>query len=125
MSKGYKFAVSGGKVFDNVALVTGDYYSPVISLVDGNIMSVFLRLTSTSSLNATCILQVTNIPNPDESSDADWATSTQMSFTAATGTTIQQFKSSNGLHGALYRLKISHGSGTGVADAWTCNKKQR
>lgn len=91
-------------------------YSPVLNMSYADRASFQLFWTSTSALNAACILQASCKADADETTDDDWETVAGVSFTGAAGSTADELVGASDLVHPFYRLKISRSSGTGTVD---------
>lgn len=72
-----------------------------------------LQVTWTGTPTGTLTLQVSNKPNPDESTDADWVTTTEGAMVNPAGSASGFRVAVNGSHGKK-RLKYVNASGSGV-----------
>ena len=118
-----KYGITGGTLVDGVA-VSGTKYSTVLVLQRASEFSLHMVWDSTSALNATATLQVSNKPNPDETSDTDWVDNTDITFTDPGGADLSEFIHVSAASGALYRVKFVNGSGTGTLTVYAAYKNK-
>lgn len=110
-------ADSAAPVKDGVAVSsTNTYYSKVWSGNDSATYDLQVKWTGTPT--GTLTLQVSNVPNPDESDDADWVTTTEATMTAPAGSASGFRDVPTGPSAGKKRLKYVNASGSGTLYAY-------
>lgn len=98
---------------DGVAVSsTNTYYSKMWS--GGDSVSYSLQVMWTGTPTGTFTLQVSNKPNPIESTDADWVTSTEVTVVNPAGSASQFLVSTVNSPHMKKRLKYVNASGSGT-----------
>lgn len=95
---------------------TSTYYSKMWSGLDATAYD--LQVSWTGTPTGTLTLQVSNKPNPDETSDTDWVASTEVSLTNPAGSATGFRVAATGSPAFRKRLKYVNASGTGVLSGW-------
>lgn len=91
---------------------TNTYYSKMWS--GGDSVSYSLQVVWTGTPTGTFTLQVSNKPNPVESTDADWVTSTEVAVVNPAGSASQFLVSTTASPHMKKRLKYVNASGSGT-----------
>lgn len=94
---------------------TTTYYSKVWSGNDSSVYDLQVRWTGTPT--GTLTLQVSDKPNPDESTDTDWVTTTEAAMTNPAGAG-SSFRVTADKSPGKKRLKYVNSSGSGVLYAY-------
>lgn len=91
---------------------TTTYYSKMWS--GGDSAAYSLQVAWTGTPTGTFTLQVSNVPNPDESTDTDWKTSTEVTVVNPAGSASSFLVSTTASPHMKKRLKYVNASGSGT-----------
>lgn len=94
---------------------TSTYYSKMFG--GDNSVAYDLQVVWTGTPTGTLTLQVSDKPNPDETSDTDWVTTTETTMTNPAGS-ASSFRVAKDASPGKKRLKYVNASGTGTLYAY-------